>query len=127
MKVSKKLLGVLLGFVIIFGVGAAFAFSDTDSGFHWKNHKVSGEHYKTGFMSELTEEQMITLVETKMELKEQGASREEMGDAMNMLYDEWGIEFSDWRVKSKLGFNKDHHTKERSFGEGFSFHGMHAK
>jgi len=106
MNVNKKLLTLVFVSVIVLGIGAtlAIAYTNTegDSSFY-KNY------HKSKFMGMLTEEQMSILMETKMELKEQGATHEEMRGAMKELYTEWGIEFPEWDGdKTKLGFGGRH-------------------
>jgi len=116
MEVKKMTVGIILSLVFIIVVGAVFALAETNTEKSWS---FQGKHHKMGFASQLTEEQMITLHETKMELREQGASWEEMRDAMKELYEEWGIESPDWSGKLRSGFGR-HHMNGKSFGEGYS-------
>lgn len=112
MEISKKLFGVIIGFVIIFGLGAAFAFAGSTS----DGTTFFGKHSKMGFMSDLTEEQISTLMQTKMDLKEEGATREEMHAAMKELYEEWGLDYPDFG--DKTAFKSGSHNWGDKSGSG---------
>lgn len=116
MEISKKLFGVIIGFVVIFGLGAAFAFAGTTS----DGSTFFEKHHKIGFMSQLTEEQMDILMQTKMDLKEEEATREEMHAAMKDLYEEWGIELPEWDHEFKSGY-RSHYLKTGYTGEGCKY------
>jgi len=118
MQINRKLLTIVLASIIILGVGTTFAFAQTNTDKDWSSYK---KNHESKFMSQLTEEQISILKETKIELKEQDASWEEIHEAMKELYDEWGIELPEWGDKSKYDFSGRHFLKGESFGEGCSY------
>jgi len=117
MKVNKKLLGPFLAFIIVLGIGTAFVIAQTNTDKVSIFHK---DYFKSKFTSDLTEEQISLLHQTKMDLKEEGATWEEMHEAMQVSFDEWNIETPEWGYKSMHGFGGNY-LSGKSFGEGCSY------
>lgn len=85
MEKNRNLIAASLLIVALIVMGAVSVFSQTDE--RGKGHRVYA-----GCSDQLTEEQRELLSQKMQELRDSGATREEMREAMQQLLDEWGID-----------------------------------
>jgi hypothetical protein len=85
MKKNRKLIAASLLIVALIVMGAVSVFSQTDE--RGKRHRAYA-----GLSDQLTEEQKELLSQKMQELKDSGATREEMREAIRQLLEEWGID-----------------------------------
>ncbi|MBC8500229.1 MAG: hypothetical protein H8D38_00500 [DPANN group archaeon] len=107
MKIDRKVIGIGIGAVLVLSLvafmGIGFATNGTNGikswhgfGMHGENHEEGADHMANCPMhNSLTEEQKEAISEKMTELKEQGASSEEIRTAMQSLFEELGIEHNE--------------------------------
>ncbi len=91
MRNKKWIIGSLLAILLVGTAFATFAIAKPISEqTNWTSNDNRGNH-RDPFMSQLTDEQRETLFQKMQELRESGASREEIREAMSQLMEELGI------------------------------------
>ncbi len=97
MKIDRKVIGIGIGIVLVLAIalilGVVMAQTNEIKCIHGEKHKEGADHMKNCPMHKsLTEEQREAISQKRIELKEEGASPEEMRTAMQDLFEQLGIE-----------------------------------
>ncbi|MFH1101047.1 MAG: hypothetical protein V1726_03315 [Methanobacteriota archaeon] len=112
-KISKKLIGSLMVGMMIATIGVVFVSAQTDktNGTMTQQPVFRGERRMFGqqpFFSDLTEEQQVEIDALREELKDQGATPEEIRAAIQEKLDEYGI--FDQRLDNEIIQTQQHLT-----------------